>query len=88
MDGPYVVEVSCTSEGVLRLRAVERARQEQERACENTRALDFIDGLLACAEEVLTVCRQRGCWSVDADKLEAALPLLRKEAAKLTKPQS
>src|SRR5262245_60597798 len=88
MDGPYVVEVSSASEDVLRLRAIERARQELERGCEDARALDFIDGLLACSEEVLAACRQKGCWSVDADKLEATLPLLRGEAAKLTKPQS
>jgi hypothetical protein len=37
---------------------------------------------------VLAACRQKGYWSVDADKLEATLPLLRGEAAKLTKPQS
>ena len=88
MDGPYVVEVSCVSEGVLRLRAIERARQELERACEDTRALDFINGLLDCAEEVLAACRQGDCWSIDADKLEATLPLVREEAAKLTKLES
>jgi hypothetical protein len=87
MDGPYVVEVSRASEGVLRLRAIERARQEQEITCEDTQALDFINGLLACAEEVLAACRQRSCWSVDADKLEAILPVLRKEATKLTEPK-
>jgi len=88
MEGPYVVEVSRASEDVLRLHAIERVRQEQEIASEDARALDFIDGMLACSEEVLAACRQKGCWSVDADKLEAALPLLREEAAKLTKPQS
>jgi hypothetical protein len=78
MEGPYMVEVSCASGGLLRLRAVERAQQEQEIACEDTRALDFIDGLVVCSEEVLAACRQRNCWSVDADRLEAILPLMRR----------
>ena len=83
MEGPYLVEVSLRSPGVVHIRAIERGAHEQERASEDVRTLDFIDALLVCAEEILAACRQKGCWSVDAAKLQAAMPMLRDQAAKL-----
>jgi hypothetical protein len=78
MDGPYVVEIVCLSEGVLQLRAIESGRHEK--ACVDARALPLVESLLAGSEGILSACRDKGCWSTDAERLNAFLPVLQKEA--------
>jgi hypothetical protein len=82
MDGPYVVDVVCPFQGMLQLRAIEGGRHE--RACVNTQALPLAESLLIGSEGILIACRDSSCWSTDADKLNALLPALQEEVAKLT----
>lgn len=81
MDGPYAVEVVSISASAFRLRAIEGGRHE--RICIDTNALPLIESLLAGSEEVLNVARDRDCWSAEAEKLNVALPALRREAIRL-----
>jgi hypothetical protein len=81
MEGPYAVEITSPSCGALRFRAVER--DGHEKACVDAQTLPFADNLLAVSEQILSACRDRNCWSADADNLTAGLPALKKAAEKL-----
>jgi hypothetical protein len=81
MDGPYFVDVLRPSGGALRLRAIEGSGHEMART--DTEVLPFIENLLAASEQVLAACRDRDCWSADAEQLSMSLRALRMEAERL-----
>jgi hypothetical protein len=81
MDGPYSVEVVSLRPGTLGFRAIERSGEEK--GCEDTQAAPFIGSLISASERTLAVCRDRNCWSTDADKLVAGVVALKGLAEQL-----
>lgn len=78
MDGPYAVEVTMVSPGVLRFRALQGENRNTEVAAGEGSAEAFIDSLTLQGREVLDACRRQSWWSKDADVLESALQALTK----------
>lgn len=83
MDGPYAVEVSKTSSGLLQFRAVEGASRNIEVAIGEGAAHSFVLELISQSREVLDACRRVSWWSSDAEILESSVNALEKESSRL-----
>jgi hypothetical protein len=81
MDGPYAVEIRTLPPTNVRLRAIKHGRSEVAQV--DAKAAILVESLVAASESVLAACRAHDCWSVDADKLSANLPALRRESVRL-----
>jgi len=77
MDGPHGVEVIRASEHDLELRAIDDHLPPTERARAITPAKELAHQVVAAAEAILATCRERQCWSRDADTLQALVAPLR-----------
>jgi len=85
MDGPYTVEVSISSPGMLQIRALRRCvAQVDEVATGEEPTTPFILGLISQSSKILDACKRQGWWSKDAEILESSLEALREESG-LTK---
>ena len=80
MEGPYAVDIRSVGGGLLHLRALERP--SRQRAGADVPAVEFAESVISAAEEVLSACRDAGCWTEDAEKLAGVLPVLRAELIK------
>ncbi len=83
MEGPYALDLSRLPGRSLQVHAIERRRTDVVQASMDIGAGVFAEELLGRVEQVVTVCRERDIWSDDADKLQAALAVLRGELLKL-----
>ncbi len=79
MDGPYAVEISKISDGLLQFRALEGVGRSREIAIGDCSPLPFANELVSQARQVLNKCKRLGWWSVDADTLTAVLLALEAE---------
>ena len=79
MEGPYSVEVTMFSSGILSFRAVEGTARANEIATGRASAIRFIAQLMSQSGEVLDACKRRGWWSKDAEELKSSLENLNKE---------
>jgi hypothetical protein len=83
MEGPYAVEVSMPSSGLLRLRGLAGVDRDIEWEVGEAPALPFILGLISQSREALGACRRQAWWSRDAEILESSLETLKNESEKL-----
>lgn len=81
MEGPYAVDMGHLRNGVVRLTAIERPHRE--RALVDVGILPLMEDATTAANLVLDACRRAGHESADADRLDAALASLSREASKL-----
>jgi hypothetical protein len=79
MDGPYTVEVSMTSAGMLRFRALEGIGRHIEKSSGDALPIAFVESLILQSHEVISACRRQGWWSKDAEYLASSLELLQLE---------
>ena len=71
MDGPYMVELTVISPGILGFRGIDRTGKDEDVTSEGTIA-PFVLALAFQSREVLNACRQQA-WSKDAEFLESCL---------------
>ncbi len=87
MDGPYAVEVSITSAGMLRFRALEGIGRHIEKATGEAPPIAFVESLISQSREVISACRHQGWWSRDADYLVSSLESVQLELARFSRLQ-
>src|SRR6187549_4306410 len=78
MDGPYSIEISGPTAGMLWFQLLE-SRKAKEGGLGNASAREFARSLISQARDVLDACRQRNWWSSDAAALESSLVSLEQE---------
>jgi hypothetical protein len=76
MEGPYALDLSLGSGGVLRVCAIERKHVDVLKTSVDVRSIELAQNVFACGEEILTACRARDHLSDDVDRLQAALRVL------------
>lgn len=74
MEGPYAIDICLIAPNMVRVRAI--ADRHRERAVLDTETLVLIENLLQVCQRAITACRGTACWSQDAERLEALLPVL------------
>lgn len=83
MDGPYSVEVSKTSTGLLRFRALEGVGRTNEIAVSDGQVIPFVLELISQSRNILAECKRQAWWTTDAEKLESSVAVLEQAVAGL-----
>lgn len=78
MDGPYSIEISGPSSGMLWFQPLE-SRKAQDGILGSAPAHEFARSLISQARDVLSACREQNWWSSDAAALESSLLSLEQE---------